>query len=174
MRATPLSAPLLLVQGTLPYCLFINSSLILYARIKVWHKCCRGLSQKLCFLFAFQNNPQNSLAIPNQKEKLAEAYNIILDTTKKCLIRRKRQEEIWGNSTRLLIALIQNLQSVLTLDHKKKKKSQVKLLVYKSCWHKAAPKTAGTYAKFVYSQITLQEVNIIPLSQYLLWTARNP
>lgn len=143
MRATPLSAPLLLVQGTLPYCLFINSSLILYARIKVWHKCCRGLSQKLCFLFAFQNNPQNSLAIPNQKEKLAEAYNIILDTTKKCLIRRKRQEEIWGNSTRLLIALIQNLQSVLTLDHKKKKKSgkasslQIMLTqsCSKNCWH---------------------------------------
>lgn len=94
-------------------------TLFLHPRIKDWHKCCRGLSQKLSFLFAAQNNPQNSPAIPNQREKMAETYNIIIGTTEECLVKRKSQEEIWGSSRRLLIAVIQNLQSVLGLDHEK-------------------------------------------------------
>lgn len=76
-------------------------------------------------------------------------------TKQRWLISTGSQEKTWGNTTKLLSAVSQNLQSVLGWDYEQKK-WQEKLAACKSCWHKAALKTADTYTRFVYSKRILE------------------
>lgn len=121
----------------------------LYSRIKGWHKCCRSLSQKLGFLFAFQHNPKNSLAIPNQKEKLAEAYNTFKHATEIRFIMTGSQEETWGKYETAHCCDPKFAVCAWTGSWKKMPGKASSLRNHKSCWHIAALKTADTDSLFI-------------------------
>lgn len=116
---------------------------IIHARIKGWRKC---LSQKLGFLFAFQNDPRNSFAIPNQKEKLAETLEYICR-------RYREMSRKPGRDGRELheTPCCCNPKFPVSAWTGSWKKCQEKLPAYKSLWQKAALNTADTYARFIYS-----------------------
>lgn len=137
-----------LLEVTLPYLSHYLFSLQFFMQeLKADTNAADASPRSLAFSLPFRTTPRTSLQFQTKKKSWLKL--IFIDTTERCLNRRKSQEEIWGNAMRLLIAVIQNLQSVLGL-------------IMKENARKSFQPTNPTDTKLLWKLLTLKQGCLFP------------